>query len=216
MILLVVATAMEAPPLADCRNRAEVLIAGVGVLETALRLTKRLTAGQEPVSLVINCGVGGGYPDSGATLLDICLAEHEVLGDLGICYGEQVEPLHASLTGPLTYPLSASHTKQAAAILGRHGMASRSGVFVTVSAVSATTRRGAWLHRAHNGLCENMEGAAVARVCQEFGIPCIEVRSISNLVEDRNPTTWQLAPAIRRCGQAVTLLVNSLSAEETP
>lgn len=212
MILLVAATTMEATPLANLCQGHDLLVAGVGVLETTLHLTRRLAVDPGRYSLVVNFGVAGAYPASGTKLLEICLADREVLADLGICRGEEVDPLNVSLTGPLFFPLNDHVTVQAGNILNQHNFANRIGTFITVSAVSATRRRGDWLCRTHHALCENMEGAAVARVCQEFGLPCIEVRCISNMVEDRDAAAWQLAPAIHRCAEAVTLLVNELSA----
>ena len=50
------------------------------------------------------------------------------------------------------------------------------------------------------GLCENMEGAAVARVCAGFNLPCLELRCISNFVEDRNTGHWKMKEACRRAG----------------
>jgi len=67
------------------------------------------------------------------------------------------------------------------------------------------------LARQHQALCENMEGAAVARVCQQFGLPLLELRCISNLVEDRNLQNWQLKQACTRCGEAAALIVEGLS-----
>jgi nucleoside phosphorylase len=54
-----------------------------------------------------------------------------------------------------------------------------------------------------------MEGCAVARVCAEFAVPCLEVRCVSNM-EDRNLANWQLAAAARKCGEVVSLLVDHL------
>ncbi|MFZ5775500.1 MAG: futalosine hydrolase [Thermodesulfobacteriota bacterium] len=207
MILLVAATDPEAAPLLQECPGQEVLVSGVGVMETALRLTRRLAEGPGPVELVINFGIGGAFPGSGAGLLDVCLAEREVLADLGICRGEAVEPLPMAITGPLTYPLSIPHVDRAAVLLARRKISCHCGVFVTVSSVSATTRRGELLRQTHNGLCENMEGAAVARVCQAFGIPCLEVRAISNMVEERDPEAWRIASAIRRCAEALAFLL---------
>jgi hypothetical protein len=31
------------------------------------------------------------------------------------------------------------------------------------------------------------------------------------MVEDRNPANWQLAAAVRKCGQAVSLLIDHLA-----
>jgi futalosine hydrolase len=60
------------------------------------------------------------------------------------------------------------------------------------------------------GLCENMEGAAVARVCAAFAVPCLELRCISNFVEDRDAGRWELKKACRRSGEVASLLVEHL------
>ena len=212
MILLVAATEMEALPLAGGGDGQphEMLVAGVGPLETAMRLTRRLCEVGSEISLVLNFGVAGAYVGSGADLLDICLAEREVMGDFGICHAEGIEPFDGQLGSRSVFPLDSRYLAQAAEILGAQESGCKKGVFVTVNGVSATAARGALLRAAHNGLCENMEGGAVARVCEEFAVPCLEVRCISNLVEDRNPGNWQLAAAIQRCGAAVSLLLDHL------
>jgi futalosine hydrolase len=213
MILLVAATEMEALPLAGktAVHSHELFVAGVGPLETAVRLTRRLCEGRGDISLVLNFGVAGAYAGSGAGLLDLCLAEREVLGDFGICHAESIEPFEGQLASRSVFPLDSRYLAQAAEILGARELGCKKGVFVTVNGVSATARRGAMLRAACNGLCENMEGGAVARVCEEFAIPCLEVRCVSNMVEDRNPANWQLAAAVRKCGQAVSLLIDHLA-----
>ncbi|MFA6284871.1 MAG: futalosine hydrolase [Desulfurivibrionaceae bacterium] len=212
MILLVAATEMEALPLAGetAGHPHELFVAGVGPLETAVRLARRLCEGRGDISLVLNFGVAGAYVGSGADLLDICLAESEVMGDFGICHAERIEPFDGQVAGRAVFPLDSRYLAQAAEILGAQESGCKKGVFVTVNGVSATAARGALLRAAHNGLCENMEGGAVARVCEEFAIPCLEVRCVSNMVEDRNSANWQLAAAVRKCGQAVSLLVDHL------
>lgn len=212
MILLVAATEMEALPLAGQKKGQphELMVAGVGPLETAVRLTHRLCEAGPDVSLVLNFGVAGAYVGSGADLLDICLAESEVLGDFGICHAERIEPFALPLTGKTVFSLDQRYVAQAGELLAQQGSGCKKGVFVTVNGITATAKRGAMLRATHNGLCENMEGGAVARVCEEFGVPCLEVRCISNMVEDRNPDNWQLASAVHKCGQAVSLLIEHL------
>jgi len=212
MILLVAATEMEALSLAEKKiaRPHELFVAGVGPLETAVRLTRRLGEVKRDVSLVLNFGVAGAYAGSGAGLLDICLAESEVMGDFGICHAELVESFAGQLAGKAVFPLNSQYLAQASEILEKQNYPCNKGVFVTVNGASATARRGAQLRAAHNGLCENMEGGAVARVCAEFAVPCLEVRCVSNMVEDRNLANWQLAAAVRKGGQAVSLLVEHL------
>jgi len=211
MILLVVATEMEAMPL-DGKKTGQphaLLVAGIGPLETAVRLTRRLCEGGA-VSLVLNFGVAGAYVGSGARLLDICLAESEVMGDFGICHAEKIEPLGGQLASRALFALDPQYVAQASEILRKQDYRCKKGAFVTVNGVSATARRGAQLCAVHSGLCENMEGGAVARVCEEFAVPCLEVRCVSNMVEDRNPANWQLAAAVQKCGEAVSLLIDHI------
>ena len=212
MILLVAATEMEALPLVGEKSGSlpELFVTGVGPLEAAIRLTRRLCEAREEIALVFNFGVAGAYAGSGAGLLDICLAESEVMGDFGICHEKSIEPFDGQLASRQGFFSEPRYVAQAGEILRQQDYRCKKGVFVTVNGASATAKRGAMLHAAHNGLCENMEGGAVARVCAEFVVPCLEVRCISNMVEDRNLANWQLAAAVQKCGQAVSLLLDHI------
>jgi futalosine hydrolase len=53
-----------------------------------------------------------------------------------------------------------------------------------------------------------MEGAAIARACREFSLPLIEVRAVSNLVEDRPGIAWEIDKASVQAAQAAALIVN--------
>ncbi len=56
---------------------------------------------------------------------------------------------------------------------------------------------------------ESMEGAAVFYCCEQAGIPCIQVRSISNYVEERNRGTWKIGLAIHNLNNwAIEFLTN--------
>jgi futalosine hydrolase len=46
--------------------------------------------------------------------------------------------------------------------------------------------------RRTGGICENMEGAAVAQVCALHGVPFLEVRGISNHTGDRDLSRWDV------------------------
>ena len=69
------------------------------------------------------------------------------------------------------------------------------GPFLTVSTVTGVRARGDELHRRFGALCESMEGAAAAHVCALHDVPFLEVRGISNLVEDRNRAAWKIVEA---------------------
>lgn len=221
MILLLVATEREMAPLLalpefralqrDCFGRIELLVTGVGPVAAAIRLTRWL-AGREvaPGALsVVQFGVGGGWVEEGAELLDLCIAEREVFGDLGVAVGEQMEYFDEGMIGCQQYLLDVALRQQLQrSVAGAAG--TKSGIFVTVQAVSGTSARGNFLHRRWQGLCENMEGAAAAAVCEEFALPFAEIRSISNYVEERDPSRWQLDAACETVAAALPAVVHSL------
>ena len=214
MLLLVAATEGEMAPVRKAlgrRNDVVFFVTGVGPLETTLHLTRLLARNAQKIAQVMNIGIAGAYLDSGLQLLDICLAEQESLGDFGICGNGEIIPFDRSdLQPPVQFDLRNPLLQTAEAILARHDMHYSKGNFVTVQCTSGTTARGLLLRDRYQAICENMEGAAVARVCAEFEVPCLEMRCVSNLVEDRDVSKWRLAAAIEKMAEATALLVNEI------
>ena len=81
------------------------------------------------------------------------------------------------------------------------------GSFVTLSTCTGTSARAHELEARHHGLCENMEGAAAAQVAELHGIPWLEVRGISNIVEDRDLKKWNIPLAAEAAQFAVQYLI---------
>lgn len=218
MILVVAATEFEMRSLfqglSQTTSKVKKLVTGVGPVAATYSVTHHLCQTSEEVQAVVLFGVGGAYIQDEATrqpgLTDICLAEKEVLGDFGIALGDQLEYLPENLTGDLCYKLDQTLLQKGEEILQNLEVEYYKGNFITVNAVSGTSARGNVLRSRWNGLCENMEGAAVAMVCEKFQLPCLELRSISNFVEDRNPSSWQLEAACGRAGQVVAQLINKV------
>ncbi len=219
MILAVAATPLEMKPFLDILLEEEVscrcLVTGVGPLETAVRLTKYFCTTDDGITSVLNFGVGGAYIQSGNVpqpeVLDICLARKEVLGDLGICYRDELERLDGMETEDVVYHLDSSLLATNRYVLQKADIQAHVGTFVTVNATSGTLARGEMLHSQWQGICENMEGAAVARVCRQFDIPCAAMRCISNKVEDRNFAKWRLSVACAQAARAAMLIVKGAS-----
>ena len=190
------------------------LVTGVGPVETTLSLAGLLQrkSTKSTIDCVINFGIAGAYRENNtsvqAKMLDLCLAEQEVFGDLGIQLADTVEPLPEDLSVYNHFVLDSGLLSTAKQLLrdAGPGYSSTQGTFVTVSCASGTLHRGNQLGRQFHGLCENMEGAAVARVCQEFSLPCLEIRCISNMVEDRDQEKWQLQEACTQAGKAAATI----------
>ncbi len=215
MILAVAATQMESGPLlakmTEADAAARTLIVGVGPLESAVRLGRFVAENRTEISAILLYGVGGAYlapePVMQPPLLGLCLAEREVMGDLGICLPPGIDSFPDHLGGPTEFSLASPLLATAKKILHAHGQQYFSGTFVTVNSASGTASRGEALRARWQGVCENMEGAAVARVCLEYNLPLLEIRAISNLVEDRNPRNWRLQQACNRAAEAAALLI---------
>lgn len=214
MYLVTAATQFEMEPFqAACgQEKVHRFVTGVGPVETSVRLMALLHRLSGQLKGVVNFGVGGAYVDSSgsprADLLDICLAEKEVLGDFGVCLAEGIERITGKgLEAPDTFVMDKNMLDLASQALQGGQIQFHTGNFVTVSCTSGTAVRGAVLARQYSGICENMEGAAVARVCREFKLPCLEVRCISNLVEDRDISRWKLKQACRKSGEIAAVIV---------
>jgi futalosine hydrolase len=154
---------------------------------------------------VIAVGCGGAYPGSSLAVGDLALATEEVYGDEGVLTPEGFFDLqHLGFPSiekegrkffnrfPCDSDLLQSArplVEQTAAAIGRKMAA---GPIVTVSTCSGTSAAGVELASRTGGICENMEGAAIAQICALHGTPFLELRGISNLTEDRNLASWDL------------------------
>jgi futalosine hydrolase len=79
----------------------------------------------------------------------------------------------------------------------------KSGPFLTLSTCTGTSKRVKELEKTFHAICENMEGAAVAHICTLYGIPMVEIRGISNVVEDRDKKKWNIKLASKNCQKVV-------------
>lgn len=219
MLLAIAATEKEMAPFNErchlSREQCPSLVSGVGPLEAAVTTTRFLEEHHTNIRGVVNFGIGGAYLPAvnrqSAEILGLCLAYKETLGDYGVCTGLEVEPFgDPAIGGSIEFPLDELLFRKAQDIFQKNGMAYSSGIFVTVNGASATTRRGNWLRDRFDAICENMEGGAIARACQEFSLPMLEIRVISNMVEDRPGNPWRMAEACQLAAHGATVILNGL------
>jgi len=211
MLLVTAATENEIQPLVHFLSSSEdlqILITGMGPVATAASLSQYLALHGSGIEGVMNIGVGGAYVGSGLSLLDICLARQEVFGDFGICTENEMldfDPTLSQLSRPILFENEL--VSRVGNVLNSQTVKYKVTNFVTVNCCSGTKKRGDYLREKFTAGCENMEGAAVAMVCNAFAIPCVQLRCISNMVEDRNTANWMLAEAIDKiCTVAMAVL----------
>jgi len=169
--------------------------------------------------LIINTGCAGAYAGSGLTIGDLAMATEEVFAEEGVATTEGWKSLEymgiplLDLEGMRYFnevPLSRSSAELALSVAARHGIPLMPGRFLTVAACSGTVARGRELRRRFDAICENMEGAAVALVAARYAIDCLEVRGVSNQVEDRDLSRWDIPRAAAKAAHFIELLLGGL------
>jgi len=193
------------------------IVTGVGQANTAQALTAVLEGGQ--ASLVILGGCAGAYEGSGLGVGDVAVATEEIYADTGVAAPEGWQSLE-DIRLPLIeingagyynrFPLDAELVRRAKSALGTNTGVSF-GPFLTVAAVSGTRKRGEELYAGFHALCENMEGAAAAQVALLYGAAFMEVRGISNMVEDRDRDKWNIKTASANCAKVIETIVKNLN-----
>lgn len=213
MLLITAATENEITPLERFRDKAkgvQILVSGMGPVATAAKLSSYLAQHGAAIDGVLNIGVAGAYVDTGIAMLDLCLAKQEFLGDFGICLEDGIQEFASDLSASVP-PLVFNNdlVEKYKIILADKNIPYHVTNFVTVNCCSGTLQRGRFLRDKFQAGCENMEGAAVAMVCRNFGIQCAEIRCISNLVEDRDTAKWKLAEAIEKVCRVAGMILDA-------
>lgn len=187
---------------------------GVGKVNAAAA-TAALLEKHQP-QLVINTGCAGAYIGSGLAIGGLAVASAEVLADEGVIVKagwKNLKDMNLSLLDLggeqffNTFPLASNATEKALQLADKLGLSLMKGRFATVSTCSGTEQRGAELAERWGVIAENMEGAAVALTCLRYGVDCLEVRGISNMVEARNMQKWELTLAVEAAQKFVLLFL---------
>lgn len=84
------------------------------------------------------------------------------------------------------------------------------GPCITASTATGTRERAMELAERFGALVESMEGAAAAHICALYGIPFLEIRGVSNLVEDRNRESWRIDLGAEVAGRATLAVLSAL------
>lgn len=214
-ILVVAATPLESGLL----QSTHLLVTGIGAVNTAHALGQHFATKPRP-SLVIQTGIAGAFVQANVAPGSVLLADTEIYGDLGVLTPAGWRPLE-EIGIPLVaataardarfnyFPLDAALVHRACTVAGP--MVARTGKFLTVSQVTGVRRAADELYERFGALCESMEGAAAAHVCALHDVPFLEVRGVSNLVEDRDREKWRIGEAAEAAQRVVLKLVEAFA-----
>ena len=183
--------------------RVVVSAAGVGKVNAAAAAAAMIDRYQP--QLVINTGCAGAYIGSGLSVGNLVVASEEVLADEGVAGIDGWKDLRSmnipsveqgGLNCYNMLPLSRHASERAMQLAEYCGVPLKRCRFATVSTCSGTRERGIELSHRWKAQVESMEGAAVTQVCLRCGVDCLEIRGISNMVEDRDLKMWDIPRAV--------------------
>jgi futalosine hydrolase len=198
-ILLVSATQAELPRLHH--EAVESLVTGVGMVTTAYSLTRKLS--ELKYDLVIDIGIAGSFNPSFGIGSVVQVVSDRIV-ELGVEDNGRFIP--ADEMNLVTTDDVLFHTKlRVCSLPEAHG--------ITVNRVHGSSDSIENIVGQFNPDVESMEGAAVAYVCKQFGVPWVQIRTISNLVEPRNRDAWDIPMAIQNLHSEVLKYIDSLRDE---
>ena len=190
---MLIVTATDSEITSSEIHRNPILITGIGMVNTTLQLTKELM--KEEYDLVINMGVAGSFCDE-LKNGDVVEVVEDYFSEVGFEDGE-------SFSEFLDFDLKTEYLNNSRTNL-------RKVRAITVNTVHGNQNSINEIIERQNVDIESMEGASVFKVCEEFNVPCLQIRSISNKVEQRNKKNWDLDLAIRNLNIEVDKIINNL------
>lgn len=191
-VLVVSATEFEIQSFKDENNTADVLITGVGIPATIFHLTKKLF--QKKYDLVIQAGIAGSFTNilkNGS----VVLIEKDTFGDIGISEKGNFKTLfETGFVNENDFPFTNGWLINPHEYCGNSSVPFAIGV--TVNKVIDDVSQIKSLAEKFSPGIESMEGAALHYVCLQQNINFLQLRSISNMVGERDKQKWEMKEAI--------------------
>ncbi|HEY0895381.1 MAG TPA: futalosine hydrolase, partial [Sphingobacteriaceae bacterium] len=207
-VLLVSATEAEiAPFLGSSGNggasrvsghQVTTLITGVGMVATAFRMGMHLSSGR--YDLAINTGIAGAF-DRNLQIGAVFQVSEDCFAELGAEDGDEFLPIDKLGFGesrilPLTaqHPVPGWPSARAITVSRVHG--NETTIYKTMSRLQPQI--------------ESMEGAAFFYACNQVKLPSVQLRAVSNYVERRNLSGWNIPLAVENLNAAIFTYLQKL------
>lgn len=191
--LLVAATADEISPFLEKlpdRCQIEVLITGVGMVATAFALGRKLQESRYDFALQV--GIAGAISKE-LSLGELVFVKTDMLYD----FGAEDGPDFLSID-KLGFGKSVFKALPISGVGHRWPETLRTVDGITVNKVHGNEPSIRRLRAKTDAAVESMEGAAFYYACEQFNLPSIQIRSISNYVERRDREKWKIGLAIQK------------------
>lgn len=202
--LIVAATEAEIAPSIPLliSRKMDFLITGVGMVATAFKMGQFLS--DKSYDLLLNVGIAGTF-DNQHPLGSLFRVKSDRIFLLGAENGDNFLPIDQ-----LGFGSSIFHEQLPLQPVAK-GIQDLVDIdAITVNTVHGETSNITRVAKAHGPqLLESMEGAAFFYSAQSLATPCVQVRSVSNLIEQRNPDNWDIELAITQLNDWLQIYIKS-------
>ena len=205
-VLIVAATKFEIEPFVQQKKNEDILISGVGIPSTMYHLTKKLL--EKEYDLVVQAGIAGTF-NNNFSLGDVMVIKDDSFSDIGIeekgsfqtlfekgfidknefPFVDGTLPNHSKIIENLTLPMA---------------------IAITVNKISDATVQNRILNEKLTAGIESMEGAAFHYVCLQEKINFLQLRSLSNMVGERDKSKWKLKASIENLNKELIKIIDNL------
>ena len=189
-------------------TQIDILITGIGTTFTAFHLTNALR--DKKYNFVINVGIAGSLTGE-LNIGEVVSVVSDEFADLGI--EKENEFLTLFETGFMDeneFPFEHGILK-ATESNGFFELKKVRGITTNIS--HGRNSSIADIKSKFSAQVESMEGAVVLYVCNWFGVPCFQIRAISNFVEPRDSAKWNIPLALEKLNATVLDVLNKLTVE---
>jgi futalosine hydrolase len=187
-----------------------VLVTGVGSVATAFYLGEHLL--EESYDIAVNLGITGSFDDS-FELGEVVCVQEDRLADLGAEKGERVLDLkETGLQEGNTQPFQSGPVRGSEDGQQWPGVAELPQVKgITVNTTTGTQLTAQRRQQQYQAEVETMEGAAFFHTCEYLHQPCLQIRSISNYIGERQFDNWHIKKATHSLNEWAIQFVKRLA-----
>jgi len=185
----------------------KILVTGLGMVNTTYSMTGLLSA-DAAYDLAINAGLCGCF-DTSVELGSVVNIDRDTFGDLGVTEhdGSFVSAFDLRFINENEKPYEKGW------IVNNNGQGNflPNKSSVTVNNVSGSLSGIQMIREKYNADMESMEGAAFAFVCEKFEQNYLQIRSVSNYIEPRNRSNWQVEKALDSLNMTLIGMLEALN-----
>lgn len=225
-ILIVAATVLEIKPLLSSLgytkdgpflintfiyhcSSIDVLITGVGLMHAAYFLGKMLARNKYDHAL--NFGIAGSF-NKNISIGEVVHVVEERIADLGVENKDKfLDLVELQLLHPDQFPYTAGALMNQTPDLIQGIPELRKMVRgISVNKVNGNQQGIDKVVQKYHPDVESMEGAAFLYACLTEGVPCLQIRSISNYVEIWDKDTWNIPLAVENLNKMAMKIIDRL------